>query len=150
MTFADLIKKISEDKEFEERYKALDSIDAVMEQAAADGYTITEKDVEALRSEAEFSESGRAELSDDMLDEVAGGFIIGTLVSRSWMRQWILALFKGNKGSCAVQEDEGLKNPLISSPGISVTALPHSAANLPIVATLLNNTPSKPPEVGRI
>jgi len=73
MALTELIKKMSEDKEFEAKYRELDSIDAYMEQAARDGYSITSEDVEMLRIGAEFNENGCAELSDEMMEDVAGG-----------------------------------------------------------------------------
>ena len=73
MTLTDLIKKMSEDKEFEAKYRELSSVGTVVEQAARDGYSITSEDVEILRVGAEFSGSGCAELSDEMMDDVAGG-----------------------------------------------------------------------------
>jgi len=84
MTLTDLIKKMSEDKAFEAKYRELSSIDAFLGQAAADGYSITAEDVEALRREAEYRESGRTELSDEMMEDVAGGTMVGINLPSSW------------------------------------------------------------------
>ena len=141
MTLTDLIKKMSEDKEFEAKYRELDSIDAVMEQAAADGYSITAEDVEALRREAEYSETGRTELSDEMMEDVAGGFLLGPILPQSWLRQWVLSLFGENQGSSAVSEADNRENRQ-NSP--SITTLPFSQAN-PVTITTLPHDPSGQP-----
>ena len=141
MALTELIKKISEDKEFEAKYKELSSIDAVMEQAATDGYSITAEDVEALKREAEYSESGRAELSDEMMEDVAGGFLLAPIMTPSWLRQWVLSLFGGNKGNSAVSEADNRENRQ-SSPLIAT--LPFNQAN-PVTVTTLPHDPSGQP-----
>ena len=73
MALTDLIKRMSEDREFEAKYRELSSVYAVVEQAARDGYSITSEDVEMLRTGAEFNENGCAELTDEMMVDVAGG-----------------------------------------------------------------------------
>ena len=76
MDLKDFIKRLSEDRDFEAKFKDLDSIETFMEIAAKEGYTISEKDIEALRRELEYINSGCVELNDEELDDVAGGFSI--------------------------------------------------------------------------
>ena len=74
MDLKDLIKRLSEDRDFEAKFKDLDSVEALMEVAAKEGYTITEKDIEALHRELEYIKTGSMELEDEELENVAGGW----------------------------------------------------------------------------
>ena len=150
MTLTDLIKRMSEDKEFEAKYRELSSIDAVVEQAATDGYSITTEDVEALRREAEYSETGRTELSDELMEDVAGGFLLGPILPHSGLLTWIRSLFTGNQGNSAVSEVEIRENPLTKASGVSVTTLPYNPANQPTVTTLPHDPSSQPVKVVRL
>ena len=130
MKLTDLIKKLSEDKEFEARYRELDDIEAVLHQASKDGYSITAEDVETLRCEAEYNESGRAELSDDMMEDVAGGTMAGLDAPPSWPQQWLRSLFNKKQGTSAVPLPYNKKE----SP--KITTLPHTPTNTNNVTTL--------------
>lgn len=46
MSIDAIIKKMSEDEKFAEKYAKFDNLDAVLEQAKADGYSITKEDIE--------------------------------------------------------------------------------------------------------
>ena len=146
MTLTDLIKKMSEDKAFEAKYRELISIDAVVEQAAVDGYSITAEDVEALRREAEYRESGRTELSDEMMEDVAGGTMVGIHLPSSWLLVWLRSLFSGNQEKYNVSEVEIRENPPTNTSGVSATTLVHNPAN-PSTTTTLPYNPANPPTI---
>ena len=110
MALTELIKKISEDKEFEAKYKGLSSIEAFKEQASADGFSITAEDVEALKRDAEYFESGRTELSDEMMEDVGCGFMLGPIMPQPWLRQWVGSLFGKNQGNSASSEADNREN----------------------------------------
>ena len=95
MGLKELLQKLGEDKDFEARFKELGSIEAVLDLAAKEGYTITEEDIKTLRREAEYQETGRMELSDDALEEVTGGLIF---LPQSIL-SWFFSLFRDPSGS---------------------------------------------------
>ena len=146
MALTELIKKLSEDKEYEAKYRELTSIDAFTEQAAKDGYSITAEDVEALRRESEYRETGRTELSDEMLDDVAGGTMVGIPLQTSWLLAWLRSIFGGNHEKCAIPEVEIRENPLTSTSGVSAATLVHNPAN-PATITTLPYNPANPSTV---
>ena len=125
MTLTDLINKMNGDKEFETKYRELDSVDAFMEQAAGDGYSITAKDVETLRSEEEYHETGRAELPDEMMEAVAGGTMAGLDSSPSWLR----SLFNRKQDAAAPLPHNTKDSP-------KITTLLHTSANATNITTL--------------
>ena len=75
MNLKDLIKRFNEDQDFEAKFMELDSEETISEFIAKEGYSISPDDILALHRELEYLETGRAELSDDELDQVAGGFM---------------------------------------------------------------------------
>ena len=95
MGINDFLLKLSENEDFAAKYSVLDGIDTVLEQAAKDGYVITENDVQALRFEAEYHISGRVEMSDEMLDAVAGGTLVGMEMVSNKLWTWVKSLFGG-------------------------------------------------------
>ena len=66
MNINQIIEKLTTDKELSERYAALKGVDAILEQAKADGFDVSREDVETV-----FSKIGG--LSEDELAVVAGG-----------------------------------------------------------------------------
>lgn len=46
MSIDAIIRKMSEDEKFAEKYARFDNLDAVLEQAKADGYSISKEDIE--------------------------------------------------------------------------------------------------------
>ena len=70
MNINQIIEKFKSDTAFAEKYSALTSVEAVLEQAKADGFEVTAADVEAA-----ITQLGQktGELSEDDLAVVAGG-----------------------------------------------------------------------------
>ena len=70
MNIEQILEKLSTDKALAEKYAALKDVDAILEQAKADGFDVTREDVETLLAKI----SGKAgELSEVELAVVAGG-----------------------------------------------------------------------------
>ena len=70
MNINQIIEKLSTDRVLAEKYAKLQGIDAILEQAKADGFDVTREDVEAILSKI----SGKSgELSEEELAAVAGG-----------------------------------------------------------------------------
>jgi predicted ribosomally synthesized peptide with nif11-like leader len=64
----EFLEKLNSDKEFAKKYSKLESLEAVLAQAKADGYTVSEED--ALDYIAKVNDGG---LSEEELASVAGG-----------------------------------------------------------------------------
>ena len=99
MGLKELLQKLGEDKDFEARFKNLGSIEAVLELAEKEGYTVTEEDIKTLRSEVEYQETGRAELPDDALEEVTGGLVILPYSIPHSIVKWFSSLFRSGSGN---------------------------------------------------
>jgi len=144
MDLKDFIKKLSEDKDFEAKFKDLDSFEAFMEIATKEGYTITDKDVEALRRELEYINSGCIELRDEELDEVAGGFSIlampmgpGMSPNPSWVTS-LVTIFIGNSGVKPTSSSGTIhaqKLPTNIS-DMATSPLPHQSNSMPGISAI--------------
>ena len=145
MDLKDLIKRLSEDKDFEAGFKDLDSVEALIENASNEGYTITGKEIETLRRELEYLSTGRMELCDEELDEVAGGFSILAMPMGPGMGPeppWLTGLVNifvdksgvkhtsHKKGSIHAQKLPTNVSDMATSP------LPHNSNSTPAVSSL--------------
>ena len=146
MDLKDLIKRLSEDRDFEAKFNDLDSVEAVIECATKEGYTITDKDIEALRRELEYISSGCMELDDEELDEVAGGFSVlampmgpGMGPNPSWMTN-LITVFVDKSGTNQSSSNKGPINvqklPATDVRDMSTTALPHKSDSMPGISKL--------------
>ena len=70
MNINHIIEKFKSDKAFAEKYSALKGVDAILEQAKADGFDVTAEDVQAAIGQLG-KQSG--ELSESELAVVSGG-----------------------------------------------------------------------------
>ena len=144
MDLRDLIKRLSEDRDFEAKFKDLDSVEALMECATKEGYNITDKEIKALHRELEYINSGCMELRDDELDEVAGGFVIpvmpmgpGMGPNPSWLTN-LVTVFVGKsgmkhttqKGTINAQKLPNNVSDMATSP------LPHNSNSMPAISSL--------------
>ncbi|MCL2013510.1 MAG: Nif11-like leader peptide family natural product precursor [Oscillospiraceae bacterium] len=131
----EFFKRLSEDKEFEATYKKFETIEAVLEQVEKDGYSISEE-VESLRSQAEFNQTGRVELDDAMLENIGGGFLFPQS-----LLDWFVSLFRYSGIGASGQSS--LVNSETSAP--AVKTLEKNSAVQPTVLPLPNVTGTPTP-----
>ena len=143
MDLKDLIKRLSEDPDFEAKFNDLDSVEAVVECATKEGYTITDKDIEALRRELEYISSGCIELRDDELDDVAGGVSILAMPMGSGMGpqpSWVTNLVTVFAGKSKSTGSSGGTINAQKLPAeirdMATTALPHKSNEMPGISKL--------------
>ena len=145
MDLKDLIKKLDEDKDFENKFMELDNSEAVMEFVTKEGYSISEQDIELLRHEIEYIKTGRAELSDDELDNVAGGMVAPVMVPMGTVKgptpDWLTRLItifigeSGKHGNFKTSNINAQKLPTIGVQDMKTTSLPNTTG-MPSITTL--------------
>jgi predicted ribosomally synthesized peptide with nif11-like leader len=144
MGLTELLQRLSEDKEFENKFKELDSVDAFVEQAEKEGFSISENDVEALRLEVQYRESGSAELPDDQLESIAGGFSLGKFLDgNNSFLSWIVSLFEGRNNNTNASSGAGVNNLLYKSEPVRVVTLQHNSKNPASVVNLPHNSKNR-------
>ena len=150
MNLKDLIKRLNEDRDFELKFNDVESVEDMMNFASKEGYSIIDKDIEALHRELEYLETGRAELSDDELENVAGGFVMpvgvmpmGAGMGRSpeWATK-LVSIFIGGKKPGTQTAGSGINAQKLPSTGIQdmkTTKLP-GTSGMPKINTLQHGT----------
>ena len=152
MNLKDLIKRLNEDRDFEAKFNDVDSIEGMMDFASKEGYSIIDKDIEALHRELEYLETGRAELSDDELENVAGGFLMPMGImpmgpsmgpQPEWTSKLVSIFIGGKKGQQGTTiGGSGINAQKLPSTGIQdmkTTSLPNTQG-MPKISTLQHGT----------
>ena len=138
MNLKDLINKLNEDKDFETKFKSINSYEDMMDFASREGYEVSEKEIETLRSELEYLKSKRVELSDDELENVAGGFVAPVAVMGGQMGPYMGPTPDWLSRLVTIFINKDNKGPSSGTGKINASPLP--ATNVTNKTTILPNT----------
>ena len=143
MDLKDFIKRLSEDRDFEIKFKELDSVEALIKCATKEGYSITEKDIEVLRSELECVKNGCMELGDEELENVAGGFVIPVMPMGSGMGPqpgWLtnlITVFVGKSNLTASSSGNINAQKLPADVrDMATSSIPHNSNSVPSISNI--------------